>query len=238
MFALSITRSRPVRRRVIAVSCALISCAVLAGCSSPGRTMSPSSPTQSTAAVPATPPPGTVVMLIRHGEKPDTANPGFDQDGNPDSSSLTEAGYARARNLIGVFDPPPPSSARPGIARPHAIYAASATDTGNGLRTRETVAPLAQQLGIQVNTGFGKGDEAALVADAISHPGPTLICWQHGEIPAIADEFDNVSPAPPSDWPDDRYDMVWTFTRTPDGWSFAQVPELASPGDQTAPIQD
>jgi hypothetical protein len=177
-------------------------------------------------------------MLIRHGEKPDDANPGFDQDGNEDSSSLTRAGYARAHNLVGVFDPPPPGSVRAGIARPTAIYAASATDTGNGLRTRETAAPLAQQLNIAVNTEFGKGDEAAMVADATSHPGPTLICWQHGEIPAIADEFPNLSPTPPSTWPDDRYDMIWTFTKTPDGWSFAQIPEKAVPGDQTTPIQD
>ena len=175
-------------------------------------------------------------MIIRHGEKPDGSNQGFDPDGTLDSSSLTQAGYARARNLVKVFDPPAPGSPRPGLARPAAIYAASATDAGEGLRTRETVAPLAQQLGITVNTEFGKGDETAMVDDVISGPGPTLICWQHGEIPDIADAFENVTPTPPSSWPDDRFDVIWVFTKTADGWSFTQVPELASPGDSNSLI--
>jgi hypothetical protein len=38
--------------------------------------------------------------------------------------------------------------------------------------------------------------------------------------------------------PDDRFDLVWTFTRTADGWRFAQVPELALPGDQGTVIKN
>jgi hypothetical protein len=65
-----------------------------------------------------------------------------------------------------------------------------------------------------------------------------LISWQHGEIPAIAEAFATVTPTPPSEWPDDRFDLVWTFTKTTDGWHFAQIPELVLPGDQTGPIED
>jgi hypothetical protein len=75
-----------------------------------------------------------------------------------------------------------------------------------------------------------------LVADVLSHPGPTLICWQHGEIPTIAAAFGNVSPSPPGSWPNDRFDVIWTFTRTQTGWTFAQIPEMAIPGDRPAPI--
>ena len=47
-----------------------------------------------------------------------------------------------------------------------------------------------------------------------------------------------MTPAPPSEWPDDRYDVIWTFTKTADGWQFAQLPELVLPQDQATPIQD
>ena len=59
-----------------------------------------------------------------------------------------------------------------------------------------------------MNTRYGKGDEDALVAEAAAQPGPTLICWQHGEIPAIARAFSSVTPTPPTEWPDDRFDVI------------------------------
>jgi hypothetical protein len=127
---------------------------------------------------------------------------------------------------------------RPGLARPTAIYAAGANDNGEGQRTRQTATPLADKLGIPVNTSFGKGDEEALVEHVIAQPGPTLISWQHGEIPTIADAFPAVTPTPPAEWPDERFDVVWTFTKTADGWQFAQIPELVLPQDEASVIKD
>jgi hypothetical protein len=174
-------------------------------------------------------------MIIRHGEKPDGTAPGIDPSGRPDSSSLTQVGWTRARRLADLFAPVQ-GSTRPGVARPVAIYAAGANNSGQGARTRETVAPLAQRLGITVNTTYGKGDEAALIAEVASKPGPTLICWQHGEIPALAQAFGSVAPSSPSDWPDDRFDVIWTFTATANGWTFAQLPESVLPADSGAGI--
>jgi len=202
---------------------------VLSGCGT--RTSGP------TPSPPATVAPGTVVIVIRHGEKPDSANPGVDVNGKPDDSSLTAVGWTRAHRLVNIFDPGE-GPARPGLATPVAIYAAGATDNGEGLRTRETVQPLADKLRIPVDTSYGKGEETALVEHVISQPGPTLICWQHGEIPAIAEAFPAVSPPPPSTWPDDRLDVVWTLTSTDNGWQFAQLPEHALPQDQAGIIQD
>jgi hypothetical protein len=125
-----------------------------------------------------------------------------------------------------------------GAGPPTAIYAAGANDNGEGARTRETVQPLADHVGLPVNSSFGKGDEKALVARAISQPGPTLISWQHGEIPTIAEAFPSVTPTPPAKWPDDRFDLVWTLTKTADGWHFAQIPELALPQDQANVIEN
>jgi hypothetical protein len=54
----------------------------------------------------------------------------------------------------------------------------------------------------------------------------------------MAKAFPSVTPKPPSDWPDDRFDLVWTFTKTADGWQFAQMPELVLPGDQDTVIKN
>lgn len=178
--------------------------------------------------------PGTLVMIIRHGEKPDPSSPlpGVDINGNPaGNSSLTEVGWNRARRLVDLFDPPG-GTVRPGLARPKLIYAAGANEGGSGERARETITPLAQRLGLPVNTSLGKGDEQVLAAQVAAQPGPTLICWQHGEIPAIAAAFGAVNPRPPAVWPDNRFDVVWTLTANGGGWDFAQVPELVLPGDQ------
>jgi hypothetical protein len=180
---------------------------------------------------------GTVIMVIRHGEKPDDEGslPGVDVNGADDESSLTRVGWNRANALVNFFDPAQ-GPIRPGLARPAAIFAAGANEDGEGKRTRETIGPLAHKLGIQMDTSYGKGDEESLIAAAASRPGPTLICWQHGEIPAIAEAFGSVTPTPPQEWPDERFDVVWTFTKTATGWNFAEVPEMLLPGDQASTI--
>jgi hypothetical protein len=221
-----------VRRTIIALL-ALAAAAMLAACDT--GTGTGTAPTPGAAAGGATP--HGLVMIIRHGEKPDGSHPGVDAHGNQDDSSLTEVGWDRAHRLVGLLNPAQ-GAPRPGLGRPTAIYAADANDDGEGTRTRETVTPLADALGIPVNTDFGKGDEEKLVKQAIAQPGPTLICWQHGEIPAIVDAFPSVTPTPPSQWPDDRFDVIWTFTRTADGWHFAQLPELVLPHDQATIIED
>ena len=219
---------RVVRRPVVAVLALVLSVA-MAGCAG-GTRPTPSAPSSGVAA-------GTLVMVIRHGEKPDGSDPGVDAQGNKDNSSLTETGWERANRLVDLFDPVP-GPPRPGLATPKAIYAAGANDAGEGLRPRETVMPLAARLGLTLDTSYGAGDEKKLVQQVITQPGPTLISWQHGEIPDIAKAFPSVTPKPPSDWPDDRFDIVWTFTRTADGWQFAQVPELVLPGDQDTDIEN
>ena len=222
----------------LAISAVLAACGT--GTTGTGTTTTTAPPTRSTPTPEATSAPVaalSVVMIIRHGEKPDGSHPGIDANGNQDDSSLTEVGWDRAHRLVDLFDPAQ-GSPRPGLARPTAIYAAGANDNGEGQRTRETVTPLADKLGIPVNTSFGKGDEEALVEHVIAQPGPTLISWQHGEIPTIADAFPAVTPTPPSEWPDDRFDVVWTFTKTADGWQFAQIPELVLPEDEASVIKD
>ena len=206
----------------------LLALVVSVGCAS-----SPRPPPGSSAGSP----PGALVMVIRHAEKPQGSHRGVDAQGNEDDSSLTEIGWERANRLADLFDPSP-GPPRAGLATPKEIYAAGANDEGEGLRPRETVMPLAARLGLTANTSYGAGEEKALVEQVISQPGPALISWQHGGIPDIAKAFPAVTPKPPSDWPDDRFDIIWTFTRTVDGWQFAQVPELVLAGDQDTVIKN
>ncbi|WP_345603478.1 histidine phosphatase family protein [Pseudonocardia adelaidensis] len=224
---------RSVRRVLVGVVAVALS-AVLAACAAGPQSTPTASPSQGPSDTAA---PGTVVMVIRHGEKPEGSQPGIDAQGNEDDSSLTAVGWQRAERLADLLDPRS-GEPRTGLARPAAIYAAGANDDGEGARTRETVAPLAERLGLAVNTDYGKGDEEKLVEQVTAEPGPTLICWAHGELPTIAEAFPDVTPTPPKDWPDDRFDVVWTFTKTADGWHFAQLPELVLPQDQSDVIDE
>jgi broad specificity phosphatase PhoE len=233
------------RRRTVTALAALATSAVLAGCGASTVTPTPAPTTHAPPSAVATRPPTpdrvaapTVVMVIRHGEKPeDDSTPGFDANGTQDESSLTTVGWDRAHRLADLFDPTQ-GAVRSGLARPKAIYAAGANEEGEGQRTRETVKPLADRLGIPVNISYGKGDIESLVQHVLTQPGPTLISWQHSDIPSIAEAFPSVTPTPPSEWPDDRFDVVWTFTKTANGWHFAQLPELVLPQDQASPIED
>ena len=166
--------------RPVAALLALAMSAAVAGCAGGPRPTPP--------ALSAVDAPGTLVMIIRHGEKPDGSHPGIDAQGNEDDSSLTETGWERVNRLADLFDPVP-GPPRPGLATPKVIYAAGANDDGEGLRPRETVMPLVSRLGLTMNTGYGAGDEKKLVEQVITQPGPTLISWQHGGIPDIAKAF-------------------------------------------------
>ncbi|MGW4528816.1 hypothetical protein [Amycolatopsis sp. NPDC004378] len=220
--------TRPLSRRTL-LGVAAGSTALLAGGCGTTQQVQP-------AALPPAPASGTLIMIIRHGEKPagSGAPQGIDVDGNTDLHSLTVAGWTRAGALVELFAPGA-GSLRAGLARPTAIYAAGGTG-GEGQRPRETVGPLAARLGVPVTTTFAKGGEAALAAEVACRSGVTLICWQHEEIPALTTAVGTVGPAPPQSWPDNRFDVVWVLAPTGAGWSFTQVPQLLLAGDSVDPI--
>src|SRR5690349_15181260 len=142
----------------LAVIVTLVMSMMLAGCGTSGGAKVQANPTAVAAAASDGPASASarrsLVMIVRHGEKPDASHPGVDAGGNRDDSSLSAIGWNRAYTLVNLFAPAqgPP---RVGFARPTAIYAASANANGEGRRTRETVQPLADALGIPVNTAFG-----------------------------------------------------------------------------------
>jgi hypothetical protein len=60
-----------------------------------------------------------------------------------------------------------------------------------------------------------------------------LVCWEHSHIPDLASALPLAEGTViPKQWPDDRFDVIWTFARATDhAYSFTQVPQLLLPGD-------
>jgi hypothetical protein len=61
-----------------------------------------------------------------------------------------------------------------------------------------------------------------------------LICYEHHRIPALVQGIPTLDGAAiPAAWPDDRYDVIWTFDLNPVGghYVFGQVPQQLLDGD-------
>jgi hypothetical protein len=184
------------------------------------------------AAAESTP---NLIMMIRHAEKPpDSGKPyGITPDGTQDDHSLIVAGWTRAGALVGLFAPDN-GKVPAGLRKPDRIYASGAGEKGQ--RPIQTVTPLAAKLNYKLDTDYGKGDEKKLAAEIVKLSGTTLVSWEHEQMPAIIAALGKVSPAPPSSWPDARYDMVWVFAGGPSSWTFSQVPQLLLAGDSSKPL--
>ncbi|THH10438.1 hypothetical protein EW145_g1330 [Phellinidium pouzarii] len=134
------------------------------------------------------------VYLIRHGEKP--------TDG---SDGLSAQGEERAQCLVNVFG----TSSDFNIGY---IIAEKPKSSGARERPLQTVTPLAQSLGLTVDTSCSKKDSSC-VADAVADFAKTsnsniLICWEHGELTDIAEAL-GVNDAP--EYPDDAFNIIWTL---------------------------
>jgi hypothetical protein len=179
--------------------------------------------------------PADRIVVIRHAQKP-TRKPrhrGVREDGAADPESLTVRGWQHAGALAAVFATA--DAADPLLARPQVIFAAgigkktARIDGKNvrvGSRSRrplQTVSALAAALSLAPVTTHTKGEERALVADALARAGVVLICWQHQNIPAIGNLIVGDATTTPQTWPNDRSHLVWIFERAGDAWSFRQT---------------
>ncbi|MFJ8310420.1 MULTISPECIES: hypothetical protein [unclassified Streptomyces] len=243
-------RSGPSRRAVL-VGLALAAPVVAAGC---GGGHDKSSASKSPAA--HDPGHDTTIMIIRHGEKPASGDPGFDEAGKQDKKSLTRRGWDRAHALPRLFLPDagaaptgaasatpsagasangggsPGSSGSALLPRPATVYAAADHGPQAGAhRMRQTVTPLGEALHLPVNTDFAEGKEKDLAAAALAATAPVLICWEHSRIPPIVEALGaSQATGVPKVWPD-RFDLVWLLTRRSGTWTFRSMPQHLLPGD-------
>jgi hypothetical protein len=180
------------------------------------------------------------IMLIRHAEKPDgkDAPYGVTPDGVQDAESLTVRGWQRAGALAVLFAPAQGALQNPGLARPDVLFASGVAKHSKSERPEETLIPLSQKLGGAMNRAFDKNQLAALVDAVCATPGTVLICWQHEDIPAIANLILGNQTSVPQQWPADRFDVVWVLDLDDANglYRFSQVPQRVLPGDQDTGI--
>ena len=141
------------------------------------------------------------IILIRHGEKPE----------DPEAVHLSKAGEKRAKELA-PFLTTDPELTKHGL--PVALYATRTTKHGHGQRTQETIAPLARQLHMPVESPYLSEEYAELAKSILSnskfHGKTVLICWTHEFIPQLAAAL-GVQPQPPK-WKDSVYDRVYLIS--------------------------
>ena len=78
-----------------------------------------------------------------------------------------------------------------------------------------------------------------MIEDVFSRNGVVLISWQREYIPDISSLILGDRTIAPSDWPEERYDMIWVFdlNRTSSTYRFKQVPQELLEGDLISPIE-
>ena len=182
------------------------------------------------AAAPMT----TKIMIIRHAEKPpDSGAPwGATVLGGQDAESLIILGWQRSGALACFFAPARGPLQDALLATPGFLFASESKSGGGSARPVETITPLASKLGLTPKT-HKKSDIDKVAADAMACGGTALICWQHEDIPLIANAIVGNQTTVPQTWPGDRFDLVWVFDlgTSSKSYSFNQVPQCLLAGD-------
>ena len=154
----------------------------------------------------------TKIMIIRHAEKPPSSGQPFGVTvaGDQDAESLIIAGWQRAGALACFFAPTQGPLQNAELATPQFLFASESKRGGGSARPVETITPLASKLGLTPTT-HKKSDLDKVTAEAMAGGGIALICWQHEDIPAIANVIVGNQTTVPQKWPGDRFDIVWVF---------------------------
>lgn len=137
----------------------------------------------------------TVVLIIRHAEKPASGD------------SLTPAGEARAKAYAGYFKNYTVDSKAVTIN-----YLFAAADSKGSKRPRLTLTPFSQSSGLPIDQRFAAKQFMALANELKAKPHGTtiLICWHHGDIPGLLSALgaDTRQLLPKGQWPDDTFNWV------------------------------
>ena|SRR5258708_1890737 len=184
----------------------------------------------------------TKIMMIRHAEKPTDYPPvlGVKPSGDNDKKSLSVRGWTRAGALAVLFAPTNGQFQNAALATPNVIYAAHSSNGIDSSRVEETVTPLLDKLGanVQRNFDFTKGQEKELMAVVLNQSGGVaLVCWEHALLVLAAHQIplsDNNRTPVPTGWDDAVFDRVWVFDRDAqgNGYVFAEVGQRVLGGDE------
>ena len=158
--------------------------------------------------------------MIRHAEKPAS------EENSPD---LTATGFKRAEALPSLFVQMPGAPA-PRLPKPDAIFATARSKSSN--RPVETVTPLAQFLKLPVHHDFDERATGALAAEVLSgrYAGMVvLICWHHGQMPALAAAL-GVADTPAA-WDAQVFNQIWKITYSAGQAKMTTLSQGLLPGD-------
>lgn len=161
-----------------------------------------------------------VVYVIRHAEKP------APEENSPD---LTATGFKRAEVLPSLFVQMPGLPA-PRLPKPDAVFATARSKSSN--RPVETVTPLAQFLKLPLHHEFDERATGPIAAEVLGgkYAGKVvLICWHHGQIPALAAAL-GVTDAPAA-WDSQVFNQIWKITYSAGQAKLTILPEGLLPGD-------
>jgi hypothetical protein len=163
-----------------------------------------------------------VVLIIRHAEDVDSGD------------GLSLRGEERAQAYKNYFLNFVVDSQR---LEPNLVFAAK--DSQKSHRPRLTVEPFATAANLKINSCFGNNQSAELAADLrANHQGKVvLICWRHGNMPALLRAL-GAKPKkflPDGKWPNSIYNWVILLSFDPDGHlipsSSRQINEHLMPDD-------
>jgi hypothetical protein len=185
-------------------------------------------------------PRATKIMLVRHAEKPDKdfAPYGVTRKGERSKESLQVRGWQRAGALIALFAPPN-GQFNTSLAKPQFLYASKPLRHKGSRRPFQTIVPLSERLGTEINAEFARFDFENMLEEIYLLRGVVLISWQREYIPDIARKILDDTKIVPAVWPEDRYDMIWVFDldRASGRYKFKQVPQRLMAGDLATPIR-
>src|SRR5450755_221366 len=93
------------------------------------------------------------IAFVRHAEKQLGDGPpyGVLADGSPDPDSLTPRGWQRAGALVGLFVPRTVESGPALLATPTRLFASEIGPHSHSRRPLETLTPLSERLGVQLD---------------------------------------------------------------------------------------
>jgi hypothetical protein len=131
------------------------------------------------------------VVIIRHGEKPESGD------------NLSCQGENRALQL--------PALLYSKFGSPAFTYIPS---LGLGEETKharmfQTVSPFAIKHNLMVNSQFGEKEAAKVAKEVRKKAGTVLLVWEHSAIPDLADKLGVKNPP---GWGHDDFDSIWIIT--------------------------
>jgi phosphohistidine phosphatase SixA len=153
------------------------------------------------------------IILMRHADKTEDS---ADED-------LSESGWARAKQLATYL---PETFGKPDI-----IMAAAQSKHSD--RSVETVKPLAESLGLEIQDYFKNDEFPQLVDEIFNDPDyknkTVVICWHHGKLPAMASLLGAPAGSFPDPWPSNAYNLILDLQYDPFSGAPPKVTRITEP---------